>query len=328
MDKFPILEITPVLNTGGITKPSNLGINKNEKSYNIKTVNPAPVPMTNPFNIKDTFERSDKKDVNPEDNKNIGIKDIAIGCAESIPYVRRLMGVENGANNGDYVKAALAAAILFANVPEDFRDLKKAAEQIIHPEKVKASSIGYDFQPLFSFFRGTWFEFLLKGKGKYTGKISEFLYNSDQTLFQMPFFRKKILGIYDYSVDFTTREDVFKNLVRSYKVNEKSVIKKVLGGASMRVPIIGILAFSLLEMPSIVKAFSNSNNIKDNFNNGFKQTAKSFVNIVSILGWSAVLGWILHRYKGPAGSLLGIGLGTALGSKQAQIINDKIDVEI
>ena len=137
MDKFPILEIVPALNTGGINKPSDSTVNRKENNYNIKTVNTLPTTKSNPFDIKDTFERSDKNDNKPEDNKTLGIKDVAIGCAESIPYVRRLMGVGNGAENGDYVKAALAAAILFANVPEDFRDLKNAKDQLLHPEKFK-----------------------------------------------------------------------------------------------------------------------------------------------------------------------------------------------
>jgi len=329
MDKFPILEIVPNSVAGGINKPSDNRVN-NKQTYKIETLKDTTNSKKNPFEIKDTFERTTTDIKKPEEDKKLGIKDVAIGCAESIPYVRRIMGVENGANNKDYFKMALAGAILLANVPEDFRDLKNAKNQLLHPELLKSAPVGRDFQSVFSFFRGTWFEFLLKGEGKYTSKISEFLYNADKTLFDNKFFREKILGIGlgDFERQLTTRTDVFKNLVVASKVTDKSLLKRVLGGASMRMPVLGVIAFSLLEIPSIIKAFNNSNNAKDNLKNGFKQTVKSFINIVSVMGWSAILGWVLHRYKGPAGSLLGIGLGTALGSKQAQIINEKIDIEI
>jgi hypothetical protein len=327
MDKFPILEIVPALNPGGIYKPSDLSVKKPQKAYDIQNINDSKKSKTNPFESKDTFERSDKKNIKPEEDKAVTLKDFAMGLAESIPYVRRFVGVENSASNGDYVKTALAGAILLANVPEDFRDLKIAKDQLLHPEMFKNAPVGREFQPAFSFLRGTWFEFLLKGQGKYTSRISKFLYDNDKALFNNDFFRQSILKIKDgdYIEAATSRIDCANEAVKAYQITNKSILKKVLGHASARVTVYGIIAFALLEAPSIFKAFTSSDNLVQNLKNGFKQSVKSFVNVVSVIGWSAVMGWILHRYKGPAGSLLGIGLGTVMGSKQAQIINDNID---
>ncbi len=321
MDKFPTVEIVPNINQGGIFKPLSSNADKTDKKYKIETKKELDNSKQTIKEEKDTFERSCDKE-NELENE-INLKDFAIGLADSVPYFRRGMGLEESIEQKDYFKTAVAGAILLANVPEDFRDIRNGFNQIVKGKAYKPS-IPHDYQPVFSFFRGTWFEPLLKGTGKYTGKISKFLYNIDKTLFDIDFIREKLLNIKQYDKLKTERIDIMKKAVPAYKVTEKSLLKRIFGRASLRLPLLTVAAFSLLELPSIYKAFNEPNEIKDKINNSIRQTVKSSVNVVSILGGSALFGAILS-HLGPAGSLVGIGLGYWAGSKNAKFINDKID---
>ncbi len=321
MDKFPIVEIVPNINQGGVFKPLTDNAGKTDKTYKIETKIDTETPQQPLRYEKDTFERSGDKE--KELDNEISLKDFAVGVADSVPYFRRGIGLEESIEQKDYFRAAVAGTILLANVPEDFRDIRNGFNQLIKGKAYKPS-VPHDYQPVFSFFRGTWFEPLLSGKGKYTGKISKFLYDIDKTFFDMHFIRQKILKISNFEFKNTGRIDIMKNAVPAYKVTEKSLVKRIFGRASSRLPLLTVLAFSLLELPSICKVFNEQDEINNKVKNGIRQTVKSSVNVVSILGGSALVGAILS-HLGPAGSLVGIGLGYWAGSKTAKFINDKID---
>lgn len=282
---------------------------------------------SNPFLSKDTLELSGKKIESALNNVNSGtvnFKDISIGLLESIPFVRRIVSIENGKENNDNFKTLGATLLLLANAPEDTRDLISGINQFINPKKVKAG-LSYDYQSKFSFLRGTLFEFLLKGKGKYTKPISEFLYKKDKTLFDTDI-GQKILNLTKSSVEdmqSTPRKDIMKNAVPAFKFIDKPKLRWIIGRASLRITLLSILVFSALEIPQIIKAFQKGNDLTAKISNGLKQILKSFVNVSVILLSTALFGAFFAQ-KGPAGSLFGIGTGAYLGSKISKKINEKI----
>ncbi len=281
----------------------------------------------NPFLSKDTLELSGKKietALKSFDSGAVNFKDISIGLLESIPFVRRIVSIESGKENNDNFKTLGATLLLLANAPEDTRDLIAGINQFINPKKVKAG-LSYEYQSKFSFLRGTLFEFLLKGKGRYTKPISEFLYKKDKTLFDTEI-GQKILNLAKCSVEdmqLTQRKDIMKNAVPSFKFFDKPKLRWIIGRASLRITLLSILVFSALEIPQIIKAVKKGNNITSKISNGLKQILKSLVNVSVILLSTALFGAFFAK-KGPAGSLFGIGTGAYLGSKVSKKINENI----
>jgi len=282
----------------------------------------------NPFVSKDILELSTKKPDNSLQKGNaekINFKDVSIGLLESIPFIRRFVSIEDGKEKNDNFKTIAATLLLLANAPEDTRDLMAGINQFINPKKV-ASGLSHDYQVKFSFLRGTLFEFLLKGKGKYTKLISEYLYKIDKTLYDNQFWMKLITNI-GYIKDekgFLDRKDVMNVKVPTYNIKAANAFSRLLGRASLRLTLLSIFVFSSFEISNIARAFKQGNNIEEKTCNAIKQTFKSAITVTTILGMTAITGALLAS-KGPAGSLVGIGIGTYLGNKTSKYVNSKIN---
>jgi len=261
--------------------------------------------------------------VKKEENKNKS-KELAIMALSSIPYFRRIISAERAEENHDLLKAAGIAFLMLINVPEDFRDLSCAASQIkeaINNGSNKAK-IPYTYQPKFSFFRGTLLEPLLK-----LSVIGKFLYKRDKTLFDTTI-GKNFLKMAGFDEEKTKilksiRKDSYGNFVTTINI-EGSFLAKVLGRAMLRVPILTVLFLSLLELPSILKAFSLKDNPKTTALNGLKQVLKSGINVSSIVSGSSIFGALLYKKGGPVGSLIGIGVGSSIGSIIGNYINKNL----
>jgi hypothetical protein len=257
-------------------------------------------------------------------------KETTLGTLSTIPYVRRFTGVEDAIQNHDNLKALGKALVLLINIPEDTRDIKDAGKQLVHLAKKVPPEIPYDYQTKFSFFRGILLEPLLKklieSKNE---KISNFgykIYYSDKSLYDIQFGQKikKLLNITEDDAKYTKRIDIEENYIRTFKLGGK-FFPKLIGRAMLRIPVISILVFATLEIPSIIKAFlKKQDDWQQNVINGTKQIFKSAINVISVISGGAILGALFAK-KGYIGSLIGLGVGTYYGSKAGNYINKKTD---
>jgi|GEM_PF-1116143 len=257
-------------------------------------------------------------------------EEVTLGTLSTIPYVRRFTGVEDAIQNHDNLKALGKALILLINVPEDTRDIKDAGKQLVHFAKKLPPEIPYDYQTKFSFFRGTLLEPLLRKLVESKNeKISNFgykIYYSDKSLYDIQFGQKvkTLLNIDIDDVKNTKRKDIEGSPIEAFKLKGK-YIPKLIGRAMLRIPVISILVFAALEIPSIAKAFlKKQDDWQQNIINGTKQIFKSAINVISVISGGAILGALFAK-KGYIGSLVGLGVGTYYGSKAGNYINKKTD---
>jgi len=293
--------------------------------------------------LKDTFEsfKSNVDNVKAEVDKldtftksnDVNFKQAALTALSPITPFRRISSLPDNVEDGNYERAAGLAALAVVNLPEDTRDLKAAWNQVVHG---KVPTYCKDCQVRFSFFRGTLLEPVL---GK-IGKLGLFLRKQDRILSDTRFgkFIRDKLGISinflesegtgrffkKAIVDPETGETVLKEIeVLAYKVEGKPLAQLV-GTALLRVPVLSVATLSLLEIPNIVKKIKNADGTKNKLAVGSKQTLKSAVNVTSITAGIAIVGALL-KGKGPAFSLLGMGIGSVIGAITSKTVQNEID---
>ena len=237
--------------------------------------------------VKDVFEVFRPKNITDSSFK----QDVEVGAATSIPYVRRLKSANDAFERHDYFKALGIIFLQFINVKEDWRDITKIFQKPNTP---------HDYQIPFSFIRGTPLDKFDK------------LWKLDKTLYDTSLGNKILnkLGQLDDPLAFKTNlKDHFGMPVYALKING-TFKSQILGRMLMRMPILSLLFLSILEIPTILKS-----------KNSLKQTAKSAINVTSIISGGALLGAI-GAYLGPLGSLIGLGIGSYYASKLAKKINN------
>jgi len=204
------------------------------------------------------------------------------------PPARKVISAFEGNDSGNL---AYAGGMLFRGIneiKEDFSDIKSALIPGLHQVK------DYDKQHPFWAVQGSLIE---------KTKIGKFLVNYDKTLFGYTFI-KKILqksGMTGYEV---TENNLYKL--------EGSAISKVLGGAALRIPVLGAALFAAMESPNIFKARDKP-----------KEALKSGIKIVSIMGLSALFGCV-GRHYGKIVEMVLMGLGIMTGGKLSEKINSKL----
>ncbi|OGI24425.1 MAG: hypothetical protein A2287_06190 [Candidatus Melainabacteria bacterium RIFOXYA12_FULL_32_12] len=207
-----------------------------------------------------------------------------MGILGSIPFVRRISGVQDATQQGDYTKAAGKGLIAAASAKSDFLDLANV---------FKPSNIPKDCQIPFSFTQNTLFE---KLPGIDT--IKEF----DKPLSHIKVGRK-FLDKIGCTIELANTEKI------AFKFGGK-LIPRIIGRSLSRIPILGIICLGILEIPSIIKA-----------DNHLKQVAKSTMNVSLLTLGGAIFGSIGAMLLNTKGSLLGLSIGTWLGNKAAKAVN-------
>jgi len=265
-------------------------------------------------------------------DEKIHVNKEALKVFSPIVPVRRLSGLPDEINNGHYAKAIGLAAVTAINIPEDTRDLKSAARQLLTKEYAEHYKVA---QVPFSFFRGTFLEPLVNKLGKFGVKLHEW----DKTLYDT-----KIGEILEEKLGFSIED--YKNTARKIKkvsilteAPSKTIIKevdvlalqfegnsfgKLVGNTLLRMPVISTCVMAGLELPSIYNAFTEPEKTQDKVINGTAQIAKSSVNLAAISTAIGVFGALL-KGKGPVGSLVGMGLGSIAGAYLSKQAAQKID---
>ncbi|MDD3012071.1 MAG: hypothetical protein PHC34_00010 [Candidatus Gastranaerophilales bacterium] len=250
------------------------------------------------------------------------VKEVIFGAASLIPGARRIVLIDDNAENHNNVKAAGLGLVGLINLKEDIRDVLS----IFGLAKSEATE-GYYSK--FKFFNGTLLEKPLK-KSELGKKI---FYNSDITIGDLKFTDK----IYDYlgiqrqtnffnkTVDYAgvsketfNREYVNFIAKKGTELSKSGLFAGKLVGLTMnRMPVLSLAIAGALELPNIIEALKNGN--------GKNQTLKSATSVGLSITTGALLSSFLTitGHLGPAGSIIGLGLGFLIGSKTAKFINSK-----
>jgi hypothetical protein len=296
--------------------------------------------------------------VNELDHKIIDKKDTtkAVFAALSpiIPF-RRITSVPDKIVDKDYWGTAGAITVAGFLLPEDLRDTRDGARQVLYkilPRNLKLYiakknkdfykkfilyRAKYDhkkFQTPFSFIRGSYLEKIVNKIG---GKVGYYLHEWDKPLLNTNIGKKvkKWLNVKITDKEFTGRlvpkilkdEQTGKYIEQDVKVFayklEGSYIGKLICRAMQRTTVYGTLALAAITVPSILKAIKKSKNTEDKVKNSGKQISKTIISITStVVGIG--LGGALLAPIGPAGSVLGMAIGSGIAAYFSSKINKNI----
>ena len=260
------------------------------------------------------------------------IKVINFAALSPIIPLRRVSSVPDKINDKDYIGMAGTVAIAGILLPEDLRDTRDAARQIF---KGILPKYNYkEFQTPFSFIRGS---FLQPIVNRMANKYGYYLHEWDKPLLNTKLGKKirNLLNVEIAGKEFTGRfvpqirlnEDTGKYIKQNRKVFaeklEGPAIGKLICRGLQRTTVYGTSALFVVCIPSIVKAFNKPQNTKDKFINADKQTVKAVISVVSTLSGIG-LGGALLAPLGPVGSVIGMGIGCAIGAYISGKINKNI----
>lgn len=248
----------------------------------------------------------------------------------SIPPVRRVMSLSDKFENGETTTALGLASLAVINLPEDFKDIKSAYEQVNAKIKGQHYAPKYDtskYQHNFSFFKGTllqrWFDNIKTESGK--EKVYKW-YEKDKSLYSSKFGDKvkNFLGITDGEVVNTNIKNVFGDNMEISEIKANSKFAELTGRSMKRVTVLGVAALVILELPKIFKSMSKGDNISEQAGNTAKQATKSVINVTSLLAGIGYGGALGVKKFGAVGSIVGMGVGAVIGATASSKIQNII----
>lgn len=279
----------------------------------------------------DTFSNNNsaKKDVKTTIKENKGLLAMAFTALSPVIPFRRISSAPDKIENGDYKGLAGLLAVAGIMLPEDLRDMKDAFNQLFRGKlpdpKLK------EYQTPFSFIRGT----LLQPVVNKMGKLGYYIHESDKTLFDTGLGKKIMNKLNVKEIDEKETGRTVKKIVEKdgkYIVDDVAVVAKklegsgfgrLIGRAMQRTTLFSIAALSLICVPSIINAFKKGNTTEEKVISGGKQTVKSAISVSSVTAGIGFFGALLAR-RGPAGSVIGMGIGSVVGALFSKKINNNI----
>lgn len=246
-----------------------------------------------------------------------------------VPF-RRIASLPDKINQGDVFGALGLTSLMLINLPEDMRDVKSAYNQLSNSSYNPAYDY-HKYQHDFSFFKGTLLQDFMDNcvksdKGKATVKK---WYESDKSLYNSKFgsLVKKALKITDQVApdDAQTWKDGLNIGRKLVEVKAPNKFAELTGRAMKRVTVYGLATMALLEIPKIIKSLSKKGTTEEKLKEGTKQTAKSGINVVTVLAGIGYGGAIGSSKFGIFGSLVGMGVGAMLGSTASGFLQKQVD---
>ena len=249
----------------------------------------------------------------------------------SIPPVRRVMSLPDKIEKGDAFAAVGAGVIAVTLLPEDLRDMKSAYNQI--SAKIKGTPFlkpyeNAKYQHDWSFFKGSLIDYIEKNmKDSKAKETIKNWYYADKSLYETKFGDKVkgFLGITDGKAELAPGiKNVFGDEMVVSEILAKNGFGELTGRAMKRTTKIGAILLAALELPKIFKAMNQGENISEQAGNTVKQTAKSAVNVTSLLTAIGYCGAYGAKRFGAIGSLVGMGIGAVIGASASDKIQDMI----
>ena len=316
--------ISEIYMTYGINQNNNVMENKYSKQQHIfqdiqDKTHQNPSRIKTPDNQEQNTTKLNQNTINKRELFKI--------VSYPIAPIRRFLGVKESSENNNKIKTVGLALLAINNPPMDLSDINSVFKQI------KGKKIAPNPKQIeFTFAQDTLIEFLIK---KLRNKIDHRKFDAtydkiDKSLFNTKLVQKivKTLNIkVTKEIKPDQNIDLIKNGLKQnkiYIIKGKSKIAKLICRSLMRIPILSIVAFSLLEIPDIVKSIKNEKQKHKKLEAASKQILRSGINITTMITGMAIIGTILDRHFGALGSLIGIGIGNYLGEKIGIFINNKL----
>lgn len=258
--------------------------------------------------------------INNQNNDNKGLLNYAF---EAVPMYRRIASLPDEMNTGDVTKAMGMAALALINLPEDCRDVVGAAKQvksIFTGEKYTGSYNYRELQHPFSFFRGTLLHKLVDPNTSKNPELATKLLKADKTFTDTRLGTKILSALGVKVVDKKgTKIETINSTKESPKYLEAKVFEgsgfgKITGRAMERTTALGLGVLTALEIPKLIKACSDGDNLQEKAGNTALQSIKSGINVAGITAGIAYGGAIGSKYGKGLGSLVGMGAGAIIGS--------------
>lgn len=218
---------------------------------------------------------------------------------KTIPPVRRLSALPEKIENGDFLPAAGIAAVAFANLPSDLKDMKVVGEQVsqLLDGKIHHSVFEcYNNQEPFRFLKGTLFQIPMDWFHQRHPELAKKIFKYDKSIYETKFGCKfsELMGCIE--------KNLGKWSVRALK----------------RVTILGVAFLAAFEIPKIIKSAAESKDLEDAVVNSAEQTAKSAFTVTSTTASIAYMGALGSKCGGIFGSVAGMGAGAVFGSYLSQ----------
>lgn len=278
----------------------------------------SPILYQNEINKLPQIE-SDYKDV----KKRVDSENSLTSIFDICPFFRRLENVPEKFEASDYIPAAGLVSLAVLNAPEDWRDMKSAFSQIKSGAQGKNYTPTYDYkkaQHPFSFFRGTLLHKFANPETSPCPNLAKWLLKNDITLWdtKLKNYISKKFDINTTPINTTikniTDSETKPSLVLAKQFTTKSPFGELTARAMTRTTKIGAAVLGGLETAHLIKEISDGEN-------ALKATAQSAINFTSsiaVIGYGGAIG---AKHFGPAGSLIGMGLGAIAGNSISKVFD-------
>ena len=266
--------------------------------------------------LQDDIDRFDLK--SKENKENIDTSRKALYALSPLPPLRRISSLPDSIENNNLPRAAGLLGLAAVNLPGDWREIIRAGDDLKNIFTTKnISSVSSEAQRPLKFLKGTFLEFL-SVKFKWLDKM-------DKTLYRTKFggFLKNSLNIKESGLEFFKNTGLGATSQTGRKF-EGNYFSKLTGKALLRVPVIGLAAMSLLEMPALIKSAKKGETINEKAKSFVNQLCKSIGYITLVTAGIAVAGAVFVT-AGTAASLIGMAIGSTLGLIASRQVNKQID---
>lgn len=263
--------------------------------------------------------QSDYEDV----KKRVDNENSLTSIFDICPMFRRVESVPEKFESNDYIPAAGLVSLAVLNAPEDWRDMKSAFSQIKSGAQGKNYTPTYDYrkaQHPFSFFRGTLLHKFVNPETSPCPNFAKWLLKNDTTLWdtKLKNYISKKFDINTTPINTTikniTDSETKPSLVLAKQFTTKSPFGELTARAMTRTTKIGAAVLGGLETAHLIKEISDGEN-------ALKATAQSAINFTSSIAGIGYGGAIGAKHFGPAGSLIGMGLGAIAGNSISKVFD-------
>lgn len=276
----------------------------------------------------DTKTRVEKITKQPSNEDNTIFK-----CAiESLPMGRRIVGLKDKVENGEYIATAGALAYTAVNAKEDIRDTVSAVKQIyskINPNfHYDPRYDRYNYQHEFSATRGMIGEKALYESANKGNPFATMIKKTGNTTIDSTRFGQWVSKVFKIKEDDIQKIDKIRNhdgkCAYAYKFESSILGGKTIARAMKRTTVLGVAVMGVLEAPKIISETMKGDSLLEHAKNGAKQIVKSSGNVVLTTAGIALGGAIGAKYIGATGSIVGMGLGAVIGSKASSTLQTAI----
>ncbi len=246
-----------------------------------------------------------KDEVNRLDNQAV---QTGLDILSPVPTIRRVNSLPGELEDKNYSRAAGVAALAAMNIPADWRELKLAIKNPFVYEGQHASKLA----------KGTFLNPFIKKNNWLNNFFSKFDITAYNTGFGK-FIREK----FNIKIDPKSLKRGSSGEMPKVKFMGNS-LQKLAGRTLYRIPVLGLAASSLFEIPALIESTQIEGSLWDKTKSFCKQLCKSASHITLVNGAIAIGGAMLVPF-GFLPALFGMAIGSAIGLSASQVVRKGLD---